>query len=354
MTFTGNDEEEGLVVVMPAPLLGLAKEDLKGDYVKLGGGDDLGEDNRFVAGCMSASSSELSYEGNSRCWSLWWWAKLVLVLIFVGVLAAVFLKWVGPFFMDKEIIPMLNWETRTFSSPVLAVLVYASVALFPTLLLPSSPSMWVAGMTFGYGFGFLLIIAAVPIGVSLPYFIGHLFHHKIQSLIERNPKNASVIRLAGEGNWFNQARAVTLIRISPFPYIVFNYCAMATGVKYGPYLLGTLIGMVPEIFVTIYTGILIKTLANASQEQRFLSAPQIILNVLGFSFTFVTTVLITVYAKRRLKELQRDEELLLQSRTTARMVQKQETNIPDIHRGSNHCTRSRVLSHIVETMIVHN
>lgn len=312
MTFTGNDEEEGLVVVMPAPLLGLAKEDLKGDYVKLGGGDDLGEDNRFVAGCMSASSSELSYEGNNRCWSLWWWAKLVLVLIFVGVLAAVFLKWVGPFFMDKEIIPILNWETRTFSSPVLAVLVYASVALFPTLLLPSTPSMWVAGMTFGYGFGFLLIIAAVPIGVSLPYFIGHLFHHKIQSLIERNPKNASVIRLAGEGNWFNQARAVTLIRISPFPYIVFNYCAMATGVKYGPYLLGTLIGMVPEIFVTIYTGILIKTLANASQEQRFLSAPQIILNVLGFSFTFVTTVLITVYAKRRLKELQRDEELLLQ------------------------------------------
>lgn len=88
------------MVVMPAPLLGLAKEDLKGDYVKLGG-DDLGEDNRFVSGCMSASSSELSYEGNSRCWSLWWWAKLVLVLIFVGVLAAVFLKWVGPFFMDK-------------------------------------------------------------------------------------------------------------------------------------------------------------------------------------------------------------------------------------------------------------
>lgn len=83
-------------------------------------------------------------------------------------------------FLFQEIIPILNWETRTFSTPVLAVLVYASVAIFPTLILPSTPSMWVAGMTFGYGYGFLLIIGALPIGVSLPYFIGHLFHHRIQ------------------------------------------------------------------------------------------------------------------------------------------------------------------------------
>lgn len=75
---------------------------------------------------------------------------------------------------------MLNWETHTFSTPVLAVLVFASVALFPTILLPSSPSMWVAGMTFGYGYGFLLIISAAAIGVSLPYFISYLFYHKIQ------------------------------------------------------------------------------------------------------------------------------------------------------------------------------
>lgn len=80
----------------------------------------------------------------------------------------------------QEIIPIINWETATFSTPVLAVLVFASVALFPMVLLPSSPSMWVAGMTFGYGYGFLLIISAAVIGVSLPFFIGNLFLHKIQ------------------------------------------------------------------------------------------------------------------------------------------------------------------------------
>ena len=80
----------------------------------------------------------------------------------------------------QEIIPIINWETTTFSTPVLAVLVVASVALFPTVLLPSSPSMWVAGMTFGYGYGFLLIMSGVAVGVSLPYFIGSLFYRKIQ------------------------------------------------------------------------------------------------------------------------------------------------------------------------------
>lgn len=108
MTFAGKDEEEG-VEVIPAPLLGLEREeDLKGNYVKLGGDElEKEEKNGFFGGggcnCMGASSSGLGYEGksSSRCWSLWWWAKLVLLLIFVGVLAVVFLKWVGPFFMDK-------------------------------------------------------------------------------------------------------------------------------------------------------------------------------------------------------------------------------------------------------------
>ncbi|KAI3713362.1 hypothetical protein L1987_71939 [Smallanthus sonchifolius] len=159
--------------------------------------------------------------------SVWWWAK--------------------------EVVPILNWEMKTFKKPVLAVLILASIALFPSIFLPSTPSMWVAGMTFGYGFGFLLIIGGMIIGTSLPYFIGSLFYHKIEEWLERFPKKASILRLAGEGNWFNQFKAVILLRISPFPYVVYNYCAVATGVRFGPYLFGTLVGVVPEVLVAIYT-----------------------------------------------------------------------------------------------------
>ncbi|GFS33296.1 SNARE associated Golgi protein family [Actinidia rufa] len=117
----------------------------------------------------------------SRGCRFWWWARMAVLAIFAAVLAAVVLIWVAPFFMDEVIIPVINWVRRTFCTPMLAVLLFASVAIFPTLLLPSSPAMWVAGMTFGYGFGFLLIFGGVVIGISLPYFVGSLFYHKIQS-----------------------------------------------------------------------------------------------------------------------------------------------------------------------------
>lgn len=71
--------------------------------------------------------------------------------------------------------------------------------------------------------------------------------------MEKYPKRASIIRLAGEGGWFDQFRAVALIRVSPFPYIIYNYCAVATNVKYGPYIFGSVLGNVPDVLVAIYT-----------------------------------------------------------------------------------------------------
>lgn len=296
-------EDDDVVTVLK-----IAIEDPKDDYVI------LKEPEGYGGGCSvpsSSTASGCSGVGGSFWCSIWWWLKLVLVFIFLAVLGVCFFLWIGPFLMNKEVIPILNWETETFSKPVLAVLIFTSVALFPTIFIPSTPSMWVAGMSFGYGFGFLLIIGGITIGASLPYFIGSLFYHKIQGWLERYPKKASILKLAGEGNWFNQFRAVALLRISPFPYMVYNYCAVATDVKFGPYLLGTLVGMVPEIFVAIYTGIMIRTIADASDDQQSLSAPQILCTVFGFLLTIATTVIVTVFAKRRLSELQKDEEQLL-------------------------------------------
>lgn len=59
------------------------------------------------------------------------------------------------------------------------------------------------------------------------------------------------------------------------------------------------------------SGILIKTLANASQDRKSLSVPQVALNVIGFSLAVGATVAVTWYAKKRLKELQMQEEELL-------------------------------------------
>jgi hypothetical protein len=42
-------------------------------------------------------------------------------------------------------------------------------------------------MAFGYGYGFLLMTGAISIGMSLPFFIGSLFHKRLHvSLLSVN------------------------------------------------------------------------------------------------------------------------------------------------------------------------
>lgn len=144
--------------------------------------------------------------------------------------------------------------------------------------------MWLAGMIFGYGLGFFIIMVGTTIGMILPFLVGLLFRDRIhvrkwtykeaftiltslpcfatlhwfyfllcwQQWLKRWPEKTSIIRLAAEGSWFHQFRVVALFRISPFPYTVFNYAIVVTDMSFWPYLCGSVAGMIPESFIYIY------------------------------------------------------------------------------------------------------
>ena len=198
----------------------------------------------------------------------------------------------------------MQWEATAFGRPVLALVLVASLALFPVFLIPSGPSMWLAGMIFGYGIGFVIIMVGTTIGMILPYLIGLLFRDRIhvrlfisfskkkkkkweksfilyipnedlmkwemvfiylsliclvlimQQWLKKWPQKAEMIRLAGEGSWFQQFKVVALFRVSPFPYTIFNYAIVVTSMKFWPYLCGSIAGMVPEAFIYIYRFVL--------------------------------------------------------------------------------------------------
>ncbi|XP_072961216.1 uncharacterized protein [Typha angustifolia] len=270
-----------------------------GDYVRLPQSDAL------ESGGMELGSR--CPQGKWR--SVRWWIKVVVLCLCILGAAAAFFLFALPVIIKKVVIPILDWEMTTFCTPVLGLILFASIALFPSLLLPSSPCMWLAGMTFGYGYGFLLITGAISIGMSLPFLIGSLFRHRIHRWLEKWPKKAAIVRLAGEGDWSHQFKAVALIRISPFPYIIFNYASVATNVKYGPYICGSMAGTVHETFLTIYSGRLLRSLADATNQGGFLSVEQVIYDVIGFLLAAAATAAITVCAKRALQALQAEEEL---------------------------------------------
>ncbi|XP_041991636.1 transmembrane protein 64-like [Salvia splendens] len=236
-----------------------------------------------------------------------WWIRAIIWFSLTMILLLVFVKYGVPFLVEKVLFPLLQWEATAFGRPLLALVIVASLALFPVFLIPSGPSMWLAGMIFGYGLGFVIIMVGTTIGMVLPYLIGLIFRDRIHQWLKRWPQKAAMIRLAGEGSWFHQFKVVALFRVSPFPYTIFNYAVVVTSMRFWPYLWGSVAGMIPEAFIYIYSGRLIRTLADVQYRNYHLTPVEIIYNVFSFIVAIITTVAFTVYARRTLDELKAAE-----------------------------------------------
>ncbi|XP_002989360.2 uncharacterized protein LOC9650446 [Selaginella moellendorffii] len=235
----------------------------------------------------------------------WRWIKIIGIAALGVALSIVFAIWILPLLLDKIVIPVLVWVASRFKRHQLALVLMAALSIFPVLLIPSGPPMWLSGIIFGYGIGFIIIMVGTTIGQTLPYFVGHyLFHHRIQEWLSKWPRKAAVLRAAESGGWFHQFRTVTLLRVAPIPYTLFNYAIAATNIEFWPYIAGSIAGMVPEAFITIYSGRLLKSLADAKHAKRHMNAVEITYNVVGFCVALAAGVSLTAYGRRALQEME--------------------------------------------------
>ncbi|CAN6206207.1 unnamed protein product [Urochloa humidicola] len=234
------------------------------------------------------------------------WVRLVVGLLLLVLLGYAFIKWGLPILSEKVIMPIIQWEAKSFRRPMLAVVIIASLALFPLVFLPSGPPMWLTGIIFGYGLGFLIIMAGITIGMSIPYWIGLLFRHRLNLWLEKRwPRQIALIKLAGEGSWFKQFRVVALLRISPFPYALLNYAVTVTEMKFNPYICGSVFGMIPDVFINIYSGRLIRTLAELNYHKHRMTTVEIVYNVISVIVAVVFAIGFTIYARRALDNMER-------------------------------------------------
>jgi hypothetical protein len=97
MTTFSEEDGGGGDEVVPELSLKIGEDGVNGGYVKLGSGPC---DCEVVEGLGGVREEPLSPR-NRAGGCLWNFVKLVLLGAFLGLLAAVCIKWVGPFFMDK-------------------------------------------------------------------------------------------------------------------------------------------------------------------------------------------------------------------------------------------------------------
>lgn len=288
-----------------------SEEDLskKGRSSKVNGKEDS-ENVRLVITDDEGRTTEadvLQSATETRKLGLLWRLKILMCCSICVIIILIFVKWGVPFLFKKVLIPILQWEATAFGRPVLALVLVASLALFPVFLIPSGPSMWLAGMIFGYGIGFVIIMVGTSIGMILPFFVSLFFRDRIHKWLKRWPQQSAMVRLAGEGSWFHQFRVVVLFRISPFPYTLFNYAVVVTNMRFWPYYCGSIAGMIPESFVYIYSGRLIRTFADVKYGNHHLTNVEIIYNVASLIIAIIIIVIFTAYAKRTLNNLQQSE-----------------------------------------------
>ncbi|XP_039796897.1 TVP38/TMEM64 family membrane protein slr0305-like isoform X3 [Panicum virgatum] len=280
------DEHARLVVPMPAPAMGPTPAGVSAAYVPA----PVPVQARSWSGSRSSAP----------------WVRLVVGLLLLVLLGYAFIKWGLPFLSEKVIMPIIQWEAKSFRRPVLAVVIIASLALFPVVFLPSGPAMWLTGIIFGYGFGFLIIMAGITIGMSIPYWIGLLFRDHLNLWLEKRwPRQIALIKLAGEGSWFQQFRVVALLRISPFPYALLNYAVTVTEMKFNPYICGSVVGMIPDVFINIYSGRLIRTLAELNYRKHRMTTVEIVYNIVSVIVAVVFAIGFTIYARRALDNMER-------------------------------------------------
>ena len=174
--------------------------------------------------------------------------------------------------------------------PVVFVLIYTIGVLF----LPATPFTIAGAVIFGKFYGMLYNLVGDALGASISFFLGRYFLHGIARgfLETRMPW---LDRKATEEGF----SVIFYLRIFWFPFIVLNYAAGATRIRFRDYLLGTVLGLLPPVFIfTYFVGSMKEVLATYRRPADLLTF-DLLFPVLLLIFSFFLPALLKRLRKGR-------------------------------------------------------
>lgn len=150
------------------------------------------------------------------------------------------------------------WRPKLAEMGAPAALAYALAFGVATgfALMPTYALSFIAGHLFGMGRGGGAALAGVGLGAIIGYtWASLLARQKVMGKIGSNPRHAAVRRAIVDRGAAGATGFVALLRFPPnSPFAVTNLVMGATGVRFGPFLLGTLLGMAPRTLFVAYLG----------------------------------------------------------------------------------------------------
>jgi uncharacterized membrane protein YdjX (TVP38/TMEM64 family) len=226
---------------------------------------------------------------------------LLLVLAVVAVAALVVLP------AREWLLATLDWSSR---NPLAAQLLFvATYVVAAVCLLPCLPLTLAAGAVFGVMAGTVLVAIGSTLGATAAFFVGRTFARRwVAHKVEAWPRFHALDRaVEHHGLW-----VVLLTRLSPaFPFILVNYAFGLTRLRPAPYILGSLVGMLPLTLTYVYAGSVAASVTQALAGEAQVGATGWILLGLGLVATVAVTALVTRTAQRFLdREIEAEEREL--------------------------------------------
>lgn len=195
----------------------------------------------------------------------------------------------------------------------LAIYVAVFVVTAGIGLLPSSAQAVLAGWVFGPIYGFGVALAATVAGFAGASAIGYVIARRVSSrrvdeVFQEHPRWQALRRaLIGRGFW-RTASIVALVRIPrTSPFALTNLVLAASGVRLGPYVAGTVLGMLPRTAIPVWLADRASR-TGARDIQQFLSEgpgwPTLVLGVAAMVILFAVLGDAANRALRRVTRLQ--------------------------------------------------
>ena len=152
-------------------------------------------------------------------------------------------------------------------------------------VLPTHIQAALGGLVFGLWYGLAGVLAGVFGAATIAYLIARrVSGERVTQLIAEQPKWKAVYDALLGGGFWRTLGIVTLVRLPPnSPFAITNLVLAATGVRWLPYAIGTVVGIAPRTAAAVWIGWKLGDieLANNRQTWFFVSGIVVLVIVVG-------------------------------------------------------------------------
>ena len=206
----------------------------------------------------------------------------------------------GIFVFPSKLPMVLAWiRSQQLVGSILFIIIQA-VCIW--CISPVSIFIIAAGFMYGLWFGSLIAYIGYVLGMVGSFFFGKtLLRQSIQAwLYEKYPSYESIDRAIGEQGF----KILLLFRLSPvMPCNVMNYLCSLTKISFASYVLASVFGVIPTVFIFANIGAMIANLSGNGFENVVIpKQSKDMMILLSCVFTTLSVVLIGIITKKALRQ----------------------------------------------------